>query len=59
MKKNIVRLSFILCLFLWTCPLVFGANRVENITIEALIQQDGTLSITQWWEGSFTEGTEN
>ncbi len=37
----------------------FAANQVNTIDIEAVIYEDGSMHITQIWEGSFEEGTEN
>lgn len=52
--------SIILSLFLLlNLPLyAFAANQVETMDIQALIYQDGSMKITQIWEGSFDEGTE-
>lgn len=52
--------SIILCVALLFVPqfLVFGANQVNTIEIQAVIQEDGSMNITQKWEGRFNEGTE-
>ncbi len=38
---------------------VFAANQVDNIDIQAVIYEDGSMHITQHWVGSFDEGTES
>lgn len=38
---------------------VFAENHVSTIDIQAIIYEDGSISIIQNWEGSFEEGTEN
>lgn len=50
----------ILCfVLLFTFPLpAFAANQVNTIDIQAVIYEDGSMSITQNWKGSFEEGTE-
>lgn len=56
------RLSIImLCFFmLFTFQnFVFAENHVNNMDIEAIIYEDGSMNITQIWEGSFSEGTES
>jgi len=52
--------SIILCVALLFVPqfLVLGANQVNNIEIQAVIQEDGSMNITQNWKGRFDEGTE-
>ena len=37
----------------------FAANYVNSMNIEAIIYKDGSIHITQVWEGSFSEGTES
>ena len=57
MKKILHRISIILAvLFLSTA--VF-ANTVDSIEIDVIVQQDGSLDITQIWHGEFYDGTEN
>ncbi|KAF5073706.1 hypothetical protein DSECCO2_188910 [anaerobic digester metagenome] len=50
----------ILCFAMLIVPqfLVFGANKVNTIDIQATIEDDGSMTITQNWEGRFDEGTE-
>ncbi len=51
--------GLILCLFLVFLPLpAYAANQVDRIDIQAVISQDGSMYITQRWDGSFDEGTE-
>lgn len=59
MKKIIP--SFLLCCVLFvTFPFcVYASNRVNTIDIEATVFEDGAMGITQVWEGTFEEGTEN
>ncbi len=50
----------ILCFAMLIVPqfLAFGANKVYTIDIQATIEDDGSMTITQNWEGRFDEGTE-
>jgi len=52
--------AIILCLvLLLVLPIpAWAANQVYTIDIQAVIYKDGSLYITQNWEGSFEEGTE-
>jgi hypothetical protein len=50
-------LCFVL-LFALALP-VFAANQVNTMDIQAVIYEDGSMHITQNWEGSFEEGTES
>ncbi|NLO20817.1 MAG: DUF2207 domain-containing protein [Syntrophomonadaceae bacterium] len=58
MRKRVKGL--ILCLvLLFALPLpAFAANQVDTMDIQAVIYQDGSMSITQNWSGRFEEGTE-
>jgi uncharacterized membrane protein YgcG len=58
MRKKVSVL--ILCLFLLIVLHVpaFAANQVHNMDIQAVINEDGSMSITQNWSGLFEEGTE-
>lgn len=38
---------------------VFATNRVHTIDVQAVINEDGSMSITQSWSGRFEEGTES
>jgi len=53
---NSLILSFILVLSF--IPSAFAANQVTTIDIEAVMYQDGSMYVTQVWEGNFNEGTE-
>lgn len=52
--------SLILCLVLiFSISLhAFGANKVDTIDIEAVLYKDGSMYVTQIWDGNFDEGTE-
>ena len=55
--KRVIVLCFVL---LFALPLpAFAANQVHTIDIQAVIYEDGSMSITQSWEGHFEEGTES
>lgn len=59
MRKEVHGL--ILCvvlLFSLSLP-AYAANRVDTMDIQAVIYEDGSMHITQSWEGSFDEGTES
>jgi len=51
----------ILCLVLLVAlPLhAFATNKVDTVDVQAIIYQDGSMSITQSWSGIFEEGTES
>jgi hypothetical protein len=53
--------GFLLCIvLLLALPYkASAANRVNSMDIQAVINEDGSMYITQVWEGNFTEGTEN
>lgn len=59
MRKRVSGL--VLCfVLLFALPLpAFAANQVSTIDIQAVIYEDGSIHITQNWEGRFEEGTEN
>ncbi|MEG1050014.1 MAG: DUF2207 domain-containing protein, partial [Oscillospiraceae bacterium] len=52
-----ILLSF-LFLFFAALP-AHAANRVMSIDIDAVVEKDGYMRITQTWQGDFAEGTEN
>jgi len=58
MRKKVSGL--ILCFtLLFALPFpAFAANQVNTIDIEAVLYQDGSMYVTQVWEGNFNEGTE-
>ena len=37
----------------------FAANRVDTMDIQAVLYEDGSMYVTQVWEGNFDEGTES
>ncbi len=59
MRKSLssLFLCFVLLAIL-TIP-VFAGNRVNTIDVQAVIDKDGSMYITQIWEGDFEEGTES
>jgi len=58
MRKKINSfIIFLVLLFVPQLP-VLGANQVNTIEIQAIIQEDGSMNVTQNWEGRFDEGTE-
>lgn len=58
MGKRVCRLILsLILLFSLPFPAV-AANQVHSIDIDAVIYEDGSMYITQNWEGSFEEGTE-
>jgi len=59
MRKKVSGL--ILCfalLFAFPLP-TFAANQVSTMDIQAVIYEDGSMYVTQVWEGDFDEGTES
>lgn len=60
-RRLVVPTSFFLCLLLsfFFSSTVLAENHVERMDIEAVINEDGSMNITQIWEGTFDEGTEN
>lgn len=59
MRKKVSGL--ILCFaLLFALPLpAFAANQVNTMDIQAVIYEDGSLYVTQVWEGDFDEATES
>ncbi|MFT4104162.1 MAG: DUF2207 domain-containing protein [Lacrimispora sp.] len=59
MRKKVS--SLILCFaLLFALPLpAFAANQVDTMDIQAVIYEDGSMYVTQVWEGDFNEGTES
>ena len=53
--------SFLICLMLLVALTIpaNAANKVGTIAVQAVINEDGSMQITQVWEGLFEEGTEN
>lgn len=58
--RKILSISLV-CFFLWATLSIssLAANRVNTIDIQAVINKDGSMQVTQTWEGRFEEGTEN
>lgn len=54
-------MGFILCvMLLFSLPFsAYAANRVDTMDIQAVINEDGSMYVTQVWEGNFEEGTES
>jgi len=59
MRKKVSGL--ILCFaLLFALPFpAFAANQVNTMDIQAVIYEDGSMYVTQVWEGNFNEGTES
>ena len=57
-RRTIRMVSLCTLLLLALVSPALAANRVEQIDIEAVLQQDGSLTVLQTWEGTFSEGTE-
>ena len=59
MRKKVSGL--ILCFaLLFSLPLsAFAANQVNTMDIQAVIYEDGSMYVTQVWEGDFNEGIES
>ncbi len=58
--RKIVRCLILCFVLLFALPLpAFAANQVNTIDIQAVIYEDGSMHITQSWEGRFEEGTES
>ncbi|MEG1895088.1 MAG: DUF2207 domain-containing protein [Oscillospiraceae bacterium] len=62
-KKSVTKPLFYILLsflFLFFAALpAHAANRVMSIDIDAVVEKDGYMRITQTWQGDFAEGTEN
>ena len=59
MRKKVCGL--ILCfvlLFALSLP-AYAANRVDTMDIQAVLYEDGSMYVTQVWQGNFDEGTES
>ena len=56
--KRLLLLAMILVATVFLCSFAYAKNNVKNITIDTLIHNNGSASITQQWEGTFNEGTE-
>lgn len=58
-KKIIISLFIFVALQIIFCFNVFAINNVSDISVNVLIHNDGSATISQKWEGQFNEGTEN
>lgn len=59
MRKKVSGL-ILCCALLFSLPLpAFAANQVNTMDIQAVIYEDGSMYVTQVWEGNFSEGTES
>ncbi|WP_333646380.1 DUF2207 family protein [Lacrimispora sp.] len=59
MRKRVSALLLCVAL-LFALPLpAFAANQVNTMDIQAVIYEDGSMYVTQVWEGDFNEGTES
>ncbi|WP_352400821.1 DUF2207 domain-containing protein [Anaerotignum sp.] len=59
MCKKVSGLILCLALLFALSLTVNGANQVNTIDIQAVIYEDGSMYVTQVWEGDFNEGTES
>ena len=57
MRKIMNLLLCFVLLFALPFP-TYAANKVNTIDMEAVLYQDGSMYVTQVWEGDFDEGTE-
>jgi len=58
MRKKVHGLILcIVLLFSLSLP-AYAANRVDTMDIQAVIYEDGSMYVTQVWDGDFDEGTE-
>ena len=58
MLKSIGTLIVCLCLIGSVSVPAFAANKVSTIDMEAVLYKDGSMYVSQVWEGDFDEGTE-
>ena len=58
MRKRLRGLILVAALIISLPFSTLAANQVQNIHIQAVLQEDGSLHVTQIWEGQFDEGTE-
>lgn len=59
MRKKVYGLILCLILIFASSIPTYAANKVNTMDIQAVIYEDGSMYITQNWEGSFEEGTES
>ncbi len=60
MRKKVSGLILCFTSLLFALPLpAFAANQVNTMDIQAVIYEDGSMYVTQVWEGDFNEGTES
>lgn len=60
MRKRVSGLILCFVVLLFALPLsAFAANQVHTMDIQAVLYEDGSMHITQNWEGRFEEGTES
>jgi len=59
MGKKVHGLILCVALFLSLHFPVYAANQVNTMDIQAVIYEDGSMYVTQVWEGNFDEGTES
>lgn len=57
-KKVISAILWVSLLVALMTQATFGANNVSDITVDVVIDEDGSATITQTWNCNFTEGTE-
>lgn len=60
MKKRVVTFVLSLLLIFGAMPFcAFAENHLSNIDVSVVLQKDGSALITQVWQGTFDEKTEN
>lgn len=59
MRKKVSGLILCFALLLALPLPAFAANQVNTMDIQAVIYEDGSMYVTQIWDGDFSEGTES
>lgn len=59
MRKKVSGLILCFALLFFLPLSAFAANQVNTMDIQAVIYEDGSMYVTQVWEGDFNEGTES
>ncbi len=59
MGKRVIVLILRIALLLALPLPAFAANQIDTMDVQAVIYEDGSMSITQSWSGRFEEGTES
>ena len=56
--EKIISLAIILIASIFINFSALAKNNVKNISVDVLIRNNGSATITQQWQGTFNEGTE-